>query len=252
MKRMISAFVIAVFISGMVSAAGADDKKDPNAVLDKAIKALGGEQKLSSVKAFMSKAKGKVYIQGNESEFTNQATAQGLTHYRGEFEGEFGGNKIHGVTVLNGDKGWRKFGDMGGALEGDQLAGEKRNVYLQIIPITILPLKAKEFKVEALPEEKVGDKPAVGIKVTGPEGKDFQLFFDKESGLPVKEVAKVMGFGGEETTQETIYQDYKDFGGIKRPSKVTVKRDGEKFLEQEVTEFKVLDKLDPKTFDEPQ
>jgi DNA invertase Pin-like site-specific DNA recombinase len=52
-------------------------------------------------------------------------------------------------------------------------------------------------------------------------------------------------------TQETTFANYKEFGGIKKATKIENKRDGEKFLEQEITEFKVLDKVDPKTFDEP-
>ena len=50
---------------------------------------------------------------------------------------------------------------------------------------------------------------------------------------------------------EMRYTKYKDFGGIKKAAKVEAKRDGEKFLTYEVTEFKVLDKVEPGTFDEP-
>jgi hypothetical protein len=61
----------------------------------------------------------------------------------------------------------------------------------------------------------------------------------------------VIGFQGQEYTQETTFADYKDFDGIKKATKVEVKRDGEKFQEMEVTEFKVLDKVDPDAFAEP-
>jgi hypothetical protein len=251
MRRFTSACTLTALATCLVVGVRAEENKDPQAVLDKAIKAMGGQEKLSAVKAFTQKGKGKIYIMGNESEFTNEATAQGLNHFRGEFDGEFGGNKLHGVRVLNGEKGWQKFGEMGGELDGDRLANHKRVIYLEIVPITIVPLRSKDFKVAAGPEEKVEDKPAVGLKITGPDGKEFQIYFDKETGLPVKEVAKVIGIGGEEVTQETTLQDFKDFGGIKRATKITIKHDGEKFMEQEITEFKVLDKVDPKKFDEP-
>jgi hypothetical protein len=117
--------------------------------------------------------------------------------------------------------------------------------------VAIHPLKGKGFKVEAAGTEKVGDKPAAVLKVTGPDGKDFKIYFDQESGLPVKQVAKVIGFMGEEFTQETSYAGYKDFGGIKKATKVEGKRDGEKFIEQEITDFKPVEKVDPKTFTEP-
>ena len=115
-----------------------------------------------------------------------------------------------------------------------------------------MPLKTKGFKVETAGEEKIAGKPAAVLKVTAPDGKDFTLSFDKESGLPVKLVAKVRGFQGEEFTQETGYTDYTDYDGIKRAKKVETKRDGETFVKTEVTEFKVIAKVDPKTFDKPE
>jgi hypothetical protein len=247
MKRFLGAVLVAVLAVGPARA----DEKDAQAVLDKAIKALGGAEKLGAVKAATWKGKGKINFGGNESEFALTSTAQGLDNFKSEFEGEFGGNKVTGVTVLAGDKGWRKFGDMGMDLDKDGVASEKRNLYLQMIPITLVQLKGKDFKVEAAGTEKVSGKPAAVLKVTGPDGKDFKLFFDEASGLPVKQVAKVAGFTGEDVLQETTYDGYKDFNGIKKATKTASTRDGEKFLDLEVTEFKPLDKVDAKTFAEP-
>jgi hypothetical protein len=251
MTRFVATVLVTVFAAGLGAGARAEDAKDAKAILDKAIKALGGEQKLAAVKAASWKTKGKISLGGNDNNFTSQTTIDGLDRVHSEFEGEFGGMAIKGVLVLNGDKGWRKFNDMGMELDKDSLANEKRNVYLQVIPITLVPLKGNGFKVEAAGEEKVNGKPAAGIKVIGPEGKDFRLYFDRETGLPVKLVAKVLGFGGEEFTQETTFDDYKEFAGIKKATKTESKRDGQKFIEGEVIEFKVLDKVDPKKFAEP-
>ena len=127
----------------------------------------------------------------------------------------------------------------------------KRITYLNVVPITLVALNGNGFKYEAAGEEKIGDKPAVNLKVTGPDGKDFTLSLDKETGLPLKLVAKVLSFQGDEYTSETTYADYKDFGGIKKATKVEMKRDGEAFQKWEVSEFKVLDKVDAETFAEP-
>jgi hypothetical protein len=251
MTRLLGAVLLAALVSGPAGPAKGADDKDVQAVLDKAIKALGGAEKLGAVKAFTWKTKGTISFGGSDNEFTSTVTVQDLDHLRSEFEGEFGGNKVKGITVLVGDKGWRKFGDMGMELDKDGVANEKRSLYLQAIPVTLVPLKGKGFKVEGAGTEKVGDKPAVVLKVTGPDGKDFKLYFDQESGLPVKQVAKVIGFTGEEFTQETTFAGYKDFGGIKKATKVESKRDGEKFLAQEITDFKPVEKVDPKTFTEP-
>jgi hypothetical protein len=219
---------------------------DAKAILDKAIKAVGGEEKLAKAEALSWKSKGTVNFNGNESESTEEVTARGLDHYHREF----GNDQFHVEVVLAGDKGWRKFGDNSSEIEGDGIANEKRRAYLQIIPITLVGLNGKGFKYEAAGEEKVGNKSAVILKATGPDGKDFTISFDKESGLPLKLVGKVI-FRDEESELETTFGDYKDFDGIKKATKIEVKRNGESFQKMEVTEFKVLDKVNPEEFTEP-
>jgi hypothetical protein len=243
MRTFLGAALALVFLSVTARA----DDKDAKAVLDKAINALGGAEKLGKVNAFSWKGKGTITLNGNESDFTSQVTIKGLDHYRREF----GNDQFNAVVVVDGAKGWRKFGDNSNELEGDALANEKRAVYLNVIPITLVPLNGNGFKFEDAEEEKVADKPAKVLKVTGPDGKDFKLYLDKESGLPVKLVAKVLSFQGDEYTSETTYANYKDFGGIKKATKFEIKRDGEPFQTWEVTEFKVLDKVDADTFTEP-
>jgi hypothetical protein len=250
MKRLLFVSLLAVLASGVATWSRADEK-DPKAIVDKGIKALGGEDKLAKATTHTTKAKGTVTFNGEDHDIKTQATVQGLDHYRAEFEGKFGDNDIKGVTVVNGNKGWRKFGENNMEMDEEAVANEKRTIYLAVIPGTLLPLKGKDFKVEPADEEKVGDKPAVGIKVTGPDGKDFKLYFDKESGLPVKLVAKVIGFQGDEFTMETAYAGYKEFDGIKKATKLESKRDGEKFVISEVSDFKVLDKAPAESFDEP-
>jgi hypothetical protein len=252
MKWFLGAVLTAVVLASIGVPTRAADDTDVKTILDKAIKALGDEAKVGKLKSATWKTKGKITFNGNDNEFTGTATVQGLDHFRSEFEGEFGGNKVKGVTVLAKDKGWRKFGDNKMEMDEKAVANEKRTVYLQVVPMTLLPLRSKGFKIEAAGDKKVGDKPAVGLKITGPDRKDFTLYFDKASGLPVLLVAKVVGFQGNEFTQETTFADYKDFAGIKKATKIVSKRDGEKFLESTITEFKALDKVDPKTFEEPQ
>lgn len=251
MRGFLIAALVMPAMYGVVNLVRAADDADATAIVDKAIAAVGGEAKLKAAKGATWKTKGKITFGDNESEFTGSATSSGLDHFRQDFEGDFGGNKVQGVTVLAGDKGWRKFGDNSLAMDAQAVANEKRTVLLQIVPALLVPLKSTAFKLEAAGQEKIGDAEAVGVKATGPDGKDFTIYFDKSSGLPIKLSAKVMGFGGDEFLQETIYSEYKDLGGIKKATKVEAKRDGQRFIESETTEFKLLDQVDPATFAEP-
>jgi RNA polymerase sigma factor (sigma-70 family) len=226
------------------------DENDANTVLDKAIRAIGGEARLRQAKAVWWKARGKSFNDGNEVAFTNETTVQGLDQLRMEWEDEIDGKRFPGVTVLNADKGWRKSGDDLTKLDGDRLANQKRNLYLLVVPVTLVPLKEKAFQIKPAGEVKVDDKPAIGLNVTGPDGKDFNLFFDKKSSLLVK-IEVRMGSGGKEFTQETFFSDFRDFDGIKRATRLERRREGKKILEQEILEFRVLDKVAPETFAEP-
>lgn len=249
MKRSLGAVLAAALVG--VLAGGPARADDAGAVLDKAINALGGEAALAKAGTATWKTKGVLTINGSENNFTTETTVKGLDHHRGQFEGNFDGNQFQAISILAGDKGWRKLGDNVVTMSDDDLANEKRTAYLQVANATILPLKDKAFKVETAGEETVDGKPAAVLKVTGPDGKDFKISFDKESGLPVKQVADVIGWMGETYTQEITLSGYKDFGGVKRATKFEMKRDGEPLLIQELTDFQVLDSVPADAFAEP-
>jgi hypothetical protein len=254
-RRILSlqAVIFAALVLAATSPALADDAAD--AIINKAIKAMGGEARLA--KATTSKVKGTFALPDSAFEFTIEHTIDGIDRERSTFEGDFGGNKSTTVTVIDGDKGWIKVGAMEvRELEGEELADQKWALFSQSMHLALVPLKRKDlkFKTESVPDERVGDKPAAGVKVTGPDNKDFTIYFDKETGLPVKVVADLPdpGSPGQEFTQETYYRDYKDFGGVKWNKKSEIKRDGETFIEMELVDVKVLDKIDEKTFAKPE
>ncbi|MDZ4779512.1 MAG: hypothetical protein SGJ19_04605 [Planctomycetia bacterium] len=249
MRRSALPLLAVMLASVLNSPLRADDKA--MAILDKAIAAAGGAENLAKLKAASWKAEGTLNFGGNESEFTTSGTTAGPDKLRTEFEGNFGGNPFKAVTVIVGDKGWRNFAGMSSELDANDLANEKRNFYLSWTPVALLPLKYAAFQLESAGEEKVGDKTTDVLKITGPDKKDFKLYIDRESGLPVKQVANVIGFMGEEAEQETTYGEFKSFGDIKRSSLVEISRDGQRIIKQTVTEFKALDKVDEATFTEP-
>ena len=56
--------------------------------------------------------------------------------------------------------------------------------------------------------------------------------------------------GGKEFTQETLYSDFKEIHGVKQPTKLLLKRDGEKYLDGAISDVEVHEKLDDATFAE--
>src|SRR5437868_4989360 len=114
--KLSAMFSLTLALSCLAAISMADDS---TAVIDKAIKALGGEEALGKAKTASWKIKGTITFNGTDNEVTSTFTTQGLDHFRQDMEGEFGGNKVKGITVLNGDKGSRKFGENGGELDKD-------------------------------------------------------------------------------------------------------------------------------------
>src|SRR5579871_2186778 len=98
MRRIIAAAVVAACGLGLaVPPARAADDKDVQAVLDKAMQALGGKDKLSKIHAATWKGSGVITLGGNDNKFSNGATFQGLNHFRSEFQADFMGNEVKGV-----------------------------------------------------------------------------------------------------------------------------------------------------------
>ncbi len=64
-----ASFVLTACAVSLMAAATvrADDAADAKAVVEKAIKAMGGAEKLDQTKAFTSKMKGKVFVMGWKS-----------------------------------------------------------------------------------------------------------------------------------------------------------------------------------------
>ncbi len=240
---------VAVLLLG--ASGRADSGKAGEAIVDKAVRALGGESKLKQIKAYSSTAKGKLHIGGTENPFTTKETSEGLNRYRQVLDAEFNGEKMKIVTVVDGEKGWGKAGEQGQELDKDKLANAKRANHMVAVSSNPLLLKEKGFKYEAAPDEKYEGKEAACLKVTGPDGKDFKILFDKQTGLPILVSGTITNFTGEEVTQEVLYKDYKDFDGYKTPSKIAIKHNGETVVDADVVEFKRLEKVDPKTFANP-
>src|SRR5262245_22370935 len=79
----------------------ADDADQARAIVDKAIKAMGGEEKLAKFKNHTWQMKGTYYGQGDGLPFTASYAASFPDKFRFEVEGFM-------IVVLNGDHGWRQ------------------------------------------------------------------------------------------------------------------------------------------------
>ena len=242
----------AVSLLTLLIPARADDNADLRVLVAKAIKAHGGTDALSKYKASVTKQKGKFRGLGDAIDFTGDSSVQLPDRLRTEVHSKFGGQDFVFVQIVNGNKGWFKIAGNTDELKKDML--EEAKEQMNALNITrLVCLNDKDYKVSPLGEVKVGDRPAIGIRVERKGYRDVSLFFDKERSLLLKleTRGKDPMQGGAEYTSTTFYDDYKKVEGMMVAYNVKVERDGKPYVESEVIEVKVSEKLDDSLFEKP-
>jgi outer membrane lipoprotein-sorting protein len=231
----------------------ADEQADMKALIERAIKAQGGEEKITKFKAETFKGKGKFYGNGEGADYTGEWAVQIPDKIRVQIDAEAGNMKFTFIRVVNGDKVWQKFADMTMEVtDKDQLAEAKEESYARWAG-TLVPLMGKGFQLASLGEIKVDGKPAVGVRVSHKGHRDINLFFDKDKGLLVRSenIVKDPMAGDKEMTQETLFSNYKEINGVLHPMKVVINRDGKKYVDAEITEMELKESLDDSVFGKP-
>jgi hypothetical protein len=244
-------------------------------LIDKVLKAHGGEAQLRQLTAFTEKTK----TRRSGSESTSEVFVQLPERLRqvSSAVGAVGPRKT--ISVYNGDQSWTK------TTPGRSETVAKKLTKMDVAawqaslkfrgPRRLLRLTDPASELAWLGEVMVGDRTAVGIQLTfkiGPGEKWFldketgserakvvrltraheeNLFFDKETGLLTKTEHTAVNVNGTKSLIETLYSDYKETDGIMIARKATVKTSGQVTEESEVVEFKVVDKLDDSLFQKP-
>lgn len=245
MRKSVCVFVAVAIMFAAVSLSRADDAADARAIVAKAIKALGGEEKLEKFKAHTLKETGTYYGMGDGLPYTSNHAVQWPHQFRMEIVGIF-------TIVLNGDKGWMQANGETREMTADELKVQHDEHFAGWIT-QLTPLKDKQFKLSTVGESKINDRAAVGVRVSVEKRKDVNLYFDKENGLLVKAEHRAISQeqGGKEVNQEIFFSEYKEIEGAKMATKYLIKRDGEKFVEAEAHDIQAVGKLDDSVFGKP-
>ena len=122
----------------------------------------------------------------------------------------------------------------------------------ELVRVTVTPLLAddKGYRFTVLPEEKVLDRPAIGIQVSQADHRDVALYFDRVTGLLVKKVLRPHA-GGADSLQEEIFSDFKDVEGLKRPTRVRILINGVPHVEADIRVTEFRERIDDKEFTKP-
>jgi hypothetical protein len=225
----------------------------PKEIVAKALKAVGrtddGKESTTNFKD-----SGTVEVSGLKIEYTAEFWFRPPNALRFEMKAEVMGQKIEIKHVTAGDK---VIEAMGG--EAAEVKGEKKDASIaQVYSFWVATLKPlnhdKGFKLSNVVGKKVNDKETYGVLVERKGKPEVTLYFDKASGLLVKSESQVKDEfqGWKEVLEESFYDDYKDVGdGVKEATKLKVVRDGKPLIASNPTDYKTVEKPDPKLFEKP-
>jgi hypothetical protein len=248
MRHILCGLIVFLFAGARPAWAG--DEAEMKALIARAVKARGGED--AKDRAVTMKGKGTFYGLGEGIPYTGEWQIYEPDKIRVAIEIK-GDATFQMTRVVNGDKGWVKLNDDVKELDKEAVAEEKEGLYVgRVVNLTAL-VKEKGFTFSPVGEIKVGDRPAVGVRVGRKGHRDVTLFFDKQNHRLLKTATTVkdVDMGGQEHNQETLYSDYKQVGGVWRATKAEIKRDGERFVEVQWESIEPAERLDPAIFVKP-
>ena len=222
------------------------------AVIAKAMKAVGGEDRLAKIKATHTKAKGVLSAMGMDLEFTLETFGQSPDKIRVVLDLNINNMNIQILQVFNGPKGWVNVMGNTVDLDADTIKQVKEATHSEKVT-NLVALKDKEYKLSTLGEVKVGDHQTVGIQVSRKGYHDVSLYFDKKSHLLVKSESRAYDqFSKQEVNQEKLYSEYKELiPGLKMASKVVINNDGKKLMDLIITEVQPVERHDDSMFTKP-
>jgi hypothetical protein len=247
----VSGVIAAALLTG--SAARGQDKGTLD-VIRKGIAAAGGQKVLESLKAAQSKSKGTIHYPQPTGDVA--IAAEEFLYLpdkvRSNIEATVGGRKEAVVVVFDGQKGWIKKSGKTEDLDAKGVAEMKATLYESRVGGLLELLKDKAFQLSPLGEAKVNGQPAVGVLVKHPGQRDIKLYFDKAKGLLAKTETTVLDpQSGKEVSQEKVFTDYKAVSGRQVPHRVAITQSGRPYMEVDITEVRIVDRLDPALFTQP-
>jgi len=176
-------------------------------IIDQAIKARGGSDQLSQIKAFQAKTKGHIYVADSAYPFTATIQSQLPDQYKHVMDYLRNGQALKQIQIYAGDKAWIHVNDEPQELDEQLLEALLRGRYAERLSNPAL-LKDRTYQLSSLGDSKVEGHDVAGVLATTAKKPPVKLFFDKSTGLLLKTEHRQMDpRSREEITQESFYSD---------------------------------------------
>jgi hypothetical protein len=249
MRRYLTAVAAVGLVLTAAGRAGAQD--EPRAIIEKAVKAYGGADKLARLKAGYYTGKGTLQLMGMAFACIETTHLDQPNHFRTELKLNAGGVAITTVTAFDGKTAWTQVNGNNYEVPAGVADELKMALYIARAEMLTPLIEDKAFALSPLGEAQVDGKPAIGVKIAHAKHKDLELFFDKATGLLAKIAYVALDETGQAVKVERFHSDYQIFDGLMRPTQIKALRGGKEYVMVKITEYKILDKVDPNLFMKP-
>jgi outer membrane lipoprotein-sorting protein len=224
---------------------------DVKAVVRKAVEAHGGEKELSKFHAGTAKYKGTMHIVNQIADITAENSFQKPDKFRSAMTLMIAGQNVEVITVFDGKKFWVSAAGNTMEVNDEKLIAEVRESLL-IEGGGLVDILKDSYELAAIGEVKVKDQDTIGIRVSKKGQRDVSYYFDKKTHLVAKiEMRATDQATKQEVNQEKYIVEYQDKGGLKVAKHVVILNDGNPFMDIEITEIQVHEKLDDSLFMRP-
>jgi len=252
MRKHILSLIALTLLAGGGGRTQPTEDDDPRVAIERAIKAQGGEDRLARITAGRWKGRGGVLVHGEVVPMTMESVFQMPDKLRMVQRITVQGSTVLVTQVVAGSRGWVSIDGDVQELEGDVLSSLREECYATHVETLVPLLREEGYTLSMLSDVEIGGKRVVGVRVAAKGHSNIDLYFDRDSYLPVRTVRPILKAETlTEIPSEVEYGDFRDADGLKWPSRQAIHQHGRKVMELVLTEFKRLDKVDPVEFARP-
>lgn len=215
--RLEPALACSAMILIVPAATLARSEEAPRAIIARAVQAMGGEANLLRAHAVQAKIKGTFHdpsMKGSILEgakFTSEIITQLPSQVKVSLVLETTAGRQGLIQVLNGKKSWTRDREVSQEDDAATNADLKESAYVDYVSTLIPLLKDKAFTLSTAGETEVTNRPAVGISVVSKGHAGVTLYFDKNSGLLIKNRQRRRDPSTrKEIVHEELFTDYQE------------------------------------------
>jgi hypothetical protein len=247
MRTLLLGMLILGSLATLGSRAPAGEREVALELIEQAIKAHGGADKLTRLASHRRAGSGTMTQIGREIPFTTEVVTLLPDRLRLVIELD---KRFQLTTVMDGDKGWQQ--SAGGStveLTRERLQEIREEAYLWWLT-TLVPLQQDGFTLTTVADVTIDGAAAAGVKIHRKGHLDARFYFDKQSGLLVK-IERRAPEAGITVDKEYFYSQFKEFDGVKLPTKEVMTINGKKWSEVSGMAYQLLPRIEDKMFARP-